>query len=65
MVATIEQALPFHVAHKKVAFLDAAGGRVQPRVPNAIKFERFIFDLMPAAETPLWWKSMPRGPLPP
>ncbi len=42
-------ALPFHLAHKKVPFIDAAGQRVEPRSPNAIKFERFIFDLLPMA----------------
>ena len=42
-------ALPFHVARKKVACLDSSGNRIEPREPNAIKFERFIFDLMPSA----------------
>ena len=42
-------ALPFHVAKKKVAHIDAAGQRIEPRSPNAIKFERFIFDLLPSA----------------
>jgi UDP-N-acetylglucosamine/UDP-N-acetylgalactosamine diphosphorylase len=42
-------ALPFHVAKKKVPHIDAAGGRVEPQAPNAIKFERFIFDLLPSA----------------
>ena len=41
--------LPYHIAHKKVAFIDTAGRRVEPSKPNAIKFERFIFDLMPSA----------------
>jgi UDP-N-acetylglucosamine/UDP-N-acetylgalactosamine diphosphorylase len=41
--------LPFHIAHKKVAHIDASGHRVEPKQPNAIKFERFIFDLMPQA----------------
>ncbi|MGO9111311.1 MAG: UTP--glucose-1-phosphate uridylyltransferase [Thermoguttaceae bacterium] len=41
--------LPYHFAHKKVAYIDAAGRRVEPAKANAIKFERFIFDLMPAA----------------
>ncbi len=41
--------LPFHIAHKKVAFIDPSGRRIEPDKPNAIKFERFIFDLMPAA----------------
>ena len=41
--------LPFHVARKKVAYVDGAGRRVEPSQPNALKFERFIFDLMPSA----------------
>lgn len=41
--------LPFHIAHKKVPHLDASGKRVEPKQPNAIKFERFIFDLLPQA----------------
>jgi UDP-N-acetylglucosamine/UDP-N-acetylgalactosamine diphosphorylase len=48
MVASAD-GLPFHLAHKKVAHLDAAGRRVEPQTPNATKFERFIFDLMPSA----------------
>jgi UDP-N-acetylglucosamine/UDP-N-acetylgalactosamine diphosphorylase len=43
-------ALPFHVARKKVAHVDPTGRRVEPQSPNAIKFERFIFDLIPWAE---------------
>ena len=42
-------ALPFHVAKKKVAHINAAGQRIEPQSPNAIKFERFIFDLLPSA----------------
>jgi UDP-N-acetylglucosamine/UDP-N-acetylgalactosamine diphosphorylase len=42
--------LPFHVARKKVPHVDSAGDRVEPTAPNAIKFERFIFDLLPSAE---------------
>ena len=41
--------LPFHIAKKKVACIDASGNRIEPKQPNAIKFERFIFDLMPQA----------------
>jgi UDP-N-acetylglucosamine/UDP-N-acetylgalactosamine diphosphorylase len=41
--------LPFHLARKKVPYIDAAGRRIEPSEPNAIKFERFIFDLMPLA----------------
>jgi len=42
--------LPFHRASKKVAHLDDQGHRVEPAKPNAVKFERFIFDLMPSAQ---------------
>ncbi len=42
--------LPFHVAKKKVPHIDAAGRHVEPQSPNAIKFERFIFDLLPSAQ---------------
>jgi UDP-N-acetylglucosamine/UDP-N-acetylgalactosamine diphosphorylase len=46
------QALPFHVARKAVAHWTAAG-EVTPAAPNAIKFERFIFDVLPWAEKAL------------
>lgn len=46
-------ALPFHIAHKKVGFVDAEGIVHKPNQPNAYKFERFIFDLLPSAENAL------------
>lgn len=45
--------LPFHRAHKKVAFVDSDGSAVEPTEPNAIKFERFVFDLLPLAKNAL------------
>ncbi|MBI2824944.1 MAG: UDPGP type 1 family protein [Planctomycetia bacterium] len=45
--------LPFHIARKIVPYIDDAGHAVEPEKPNAIKFERFIFDLLPAARTAL------------
>ncbi|MHB0956572.1 MAG: UTP--glucose-1-phosphate uridylyltransferase [Pirellulaceae bacterium] len=42
-------ALPFHRASKKVPFVDEHGVEQTPDQPNAIKFERFIFDLLPWA----------------
>ncbi len=45
--------LPFHVAHKKVPFIDEAGNAVEPASPNAFKFERFIFDALPLASKAL------------
>ena len=50
-------ALPFHYARKKVPFVEIKGGgltppgtRIKPDKENAIKFERFIFDLLPSAK---------------
>ena len=42
--------LPFHRAKKKVAYVDDAGQRIEPAEPNATKFEKFIFDLLPFAK---------------
>ena len=39
-------ALPFHVAHKKVPYVDDSGSVVSPEEPNANKFERFVFDAL-------------------
>jgi UDP-N-acetylglucosamine/UDP-N-acetylgalactosamine diphosphorylase len=42
--------LPFHYARKKVSFVDVQSGEaIKPDKENAIKFERFIFDLLPSA----------------
>jgi UDP-N-acetylglucosamine/UDP-N-acetylgalactosamine diphosphorylase len=46
-------ALPFHRAKKKMPFIDEQGVLVEPEAPNALKFERFIFDLLPSAQRPL------------
>lgn len=43
-------ALPYHVAHKRIPYVDAAGNTVTPESPNAWKFELFMFDLFPMAE---------------
>jgi len=51
--STDASTLPYHRAHKKVAFVDESGDTVTPTEPNAIKFEKFIFDLMPAAKNPI------------
>ena len=45
--------LPFHIAHKKMACLDAAGNFVDPENANAFKFEKFIFDALEFANKPL------------
>ena len=48
-IAGQADALPFHLANKKVAYIDGDGNTQVPEQPNAIKFERFIFDLLPWA----------------
>jgi UDP-N-acetylglucosamine/UDP-N-acetylgalactosamine diphosphorylase len=42
--------IPFHIARKKVPYLDDKGRLVQPERENALKFEMFIFDVLPLAE---------------
>ena len=44
------ETLPYHRARKKVPFVDDRGELVRPDQPNATKFERFIFDLLPFAK---------------
>lgn len=41
--------LPLHQAHKKVPVCNDKGETIQPDRPNAYKFERFIFDILPDA----------------
>ena len=52
-MAASGESLPFHISEKNVAYVDAEGQQVKPddaENPNALKFERFIFDLIPSAE---------------
>ena len=43
--------LPFHYARKKVPYINAQSSeRIIPEKENALKFERFIFDLLPSAK---------------
>ncbi|MDD4871606.1 MAG: UDPGP type 1 family protein [Kiritimatiellae bacterium] len=41
--------IPLHVAHKKVPYCGNDGKTVKPDKPNAYKFEKFIFDVIPDA----------------
>lgn len=50
-MSRIATALPFHVAKKEVRHVDPARGSAEPRQVTAIKFERFIFDLLPEARS--------------
>ncbi len=42
--------MPFHRALKTVPFFNENGVVEKPSSPNAIKFERFVFDLLPLAD---------------
>ena len=42
--------LPFHRAIKKVPHVGIDGSTIKPDAPNAVKFERFIFDALPMAD---------------
>ncbi len=46
-----ERDMPLHLAHKKIAYVNAAGDIVKPEKPNGYKFEKFIFDVIPNAKT--------------
>jgi UDP-N-acetylglucosamine/UDP-N-acetylgalactosamine diphosphorylase len=46
-------ALPFHCAKKKVSCLNDQGQLIEPQEANSLRFERFIFDLLPLAERAL------------
>jgi len=46
--------LAWHRAEKKVPYVDpATGRRIEPDRPNAIKFERFVFDAIRGARSPM------------
>ena len=45
--------LPYHIARKKVPCIDEHGRLIDPTEPNAIKFEQFIFDLLPMVRNPI------------
>ncbi|MEO0417106.1 MAG: UTP--glucose-1-phosphate uridylyltransferase, partial [Verrucomicrobiota bacterium] len=45
--------LPFHLAHKKIPFINTLGEQIKPDQPNGYKFEMFVFDALPFAENPV------------
>lgn len=56
-IAVEHGGLPWHQVRRKVSCIDACGRVVQPEQPNALKFERFIFDVLPIAETALVFET--------
>jgi UDP-N-acetylglucosamine/UDP-N-acetylgalactosamine diphosphorylase len=45
----LADALPYHISLKKVPYVDSQGNWQEPAEPNAYRFEKFIFDLLPQA----------------
>ncbi len=53
---------PWHLAHKKIPFIDEGGQRVAPESPNGYKFETFVFDaLRMATHEPVALEIEPPG----
>uniref|UniRef100_A0A914CAA6 UDP-N-acetylglucosamine diphosphorylase n=1 Tax=Acrobeloides nanus TaxID=290746 RepID=A0A914CAA6_9BILA len=51
--------LPFHVAKKKIPYFDLSTSTVvQPKEPNGIKLEQFVFDVFPHAKRFLVWEVL-------
>jgi len=45
-----EPNLPYHVAKKKIPYIDEKGNEIKPEQVNGIKLEMFIFDVFPYAK---------------
>lgn len=39
--------LPYHKAVKKIPYINETGDKIKPEEPNGVKFEMFIFDILP------------------
>ncbi|EGT31708.1 hypothetical protein CAEBREN_22080 [Caenorhabditis brenneri] len=48
--------LPYHRAHKKIAYVAENGEIVKPEKPNGIKLEQFIFDVFELSERFFIWE---------
>ena len=51
VAGSAETLLPFHASAKQIPSVDAEGRTRTPEDPNGYKLERFVFDVLPAAET--------------
>jgi UDP-N-acetylglucosamine/UDP-N-acetylgalactosamine diphosphorylase len=45
-----DYSLPLHRAVKKIPHIDLQGNRIEPKQPNGVKLESFIFDALPLAK---------------
>ncbi|RNA30076.1 UDP-N-acetylhexosamine pyrophosphorylase [Brachionus plicatilis] len=51
-----EKQLAYHVAEKKIAFIDESGERILPKSNNGIKLEKFVFDVFTFSERFAIWE---------
>ncbi|UUO07487.1 UDPGP type 1 family protein [Blastopirellula sp. J2-11] len=58
-MAADAESLPWHLASKKVPYCTFQGEQVDPQAPNGVKFERFIFDLLPHAKNAIVVEILP------
>ncbi|KAF9270661.1 nucleotide-diphospho-sugar transferase [Marasmius fiardii PR-910] len=49
-VESFEHELAFHIARKKIPYVDETGQAVKPSKPNGMKLELFVFDVFPFTE---------------
>lgn len=49
----VAASLPFHRADKVIPFVGADGNSIQPTTANGVKFELFVFDALPLADSSL------------
>lgn len=50
--------LPYHRAEKKVPCIDPeTGEKVEPKEPNGVKLERFVFDALPLCESSIVYET--------
>lgn len=53
-----KEKLPYHTAFKKSTYIDEMGNEIVPPVPNAYKFETFIFDAFNKFEDMLVFRTL-------
>jgi len=51
-----EKQMPYHVAEKKIPFIDESGQRILPKSNNGIKLEKFVFDVFSFSERFAIWE---------
>ena len=56
VVNECEGFMKYHVAKKKIPFVNAEGETEKPEKPNGIKLEKFVFDVFQFADTLAVWE---------